>query len=130
MAAMSDFDFSKAPDAEPDHEDPAPTPESDAPETDEVEEPSTMAAPAPPSTTAAIYIEDHQFTVEVDGVEDHEEDYEPEPAEIDPRDTKALQDLISAETDRKAALQRPFYHVDTESLLVLQNALREELSGR
>lgn len=119
MPSMSDSK-APAPDNKADKKNPAPA----------ADEPSTTAAPPPPpSTTAAIYIEDHQFVVEVEGVDDEEPDRSGA-ADIDPRDTKALQDLISAETGRKAALRRPFYHVDTESLLVLQNAIRAEMAGR
>lgn len=112
---------------------PAPAPDPVVePAPDPVVEPTPDPVVEPvlaPIDDVTIHLVGGVISAEVDGVT-ATYDYTSEDIEIDPRDVKTLQRLISEENTRQNLAQRPLYNVSTEQLLLLSRAISGELTSR
>lgn len=82
-----------------------------------------------PATTATIEIADHKIDVKVEDVPTTAKD--DTVAAIADGDLDRLRKILAEDAARRGRVEeRPFEHVDTESLLVLSGKIRAEMASR
>lgn len=114
--------------------------EKDAPEGDQREDaatdtpdsatnPTTGEATQPPTRDVTIKVSDATLDVTVEGA--GEEDEPSTLGDLEAKDLQTLQRAVLEEAARRGETdERPFRDMDTESLLVLYHAVREEVASR